>query len=221
MGKGQLAGIPNWLKEKIKKVETSVKGIETSLMDIAIPLLVTDWVANEDGTYSQAVTVNGLSGDAVPLIALSSVADVGTEDELYSYACISDVVTSENTITFIASKLPTISFTVVAKGVVAAENSAVADITALVGRVSELESELGGLVKTKDVLLAIDQNGYVTLPVTVDHALFSVIVYQGDNVSYYAMPRYNAAKTHYIVEVYDNDDVPLADTTAHFIIKYI
>ena len=45
MGQGQLAGIPNWLKKRIK-------GIETHLADIAIPLLLSDWAENEDGTFT-------------------------------------------------------------------------------------------------------------------------------------------------------------------------
>ena len=113
--------------------------------DVAVPLLVSDWV-EEDGTYIQNITVAGLGMGNVPVIALSSVNEIASEDELYSYACISDVVVpAEETIKFIASEKPSISFTVVVKGVVAAENTTVADITALVGRVSELETEVDGL----------------------------------------------------------------------------
>lgn len=139
MGIGQLAGIPNWLKNKIKK-------IEVSLTDIAIPLLLLDWIAQEDGTYTQVVTVDGLSADSVPVVALSSVNDIASEDELNSYACIKDIVTAENQITFIASELPPISFTVVAKGVAAAQNDVTSDITALVDRVSKLETKKYGVL---------------------------------------------------------------------------
>lgn len=132
MGKGQLAGIPNWLKKRIK-------GIEGHLTDIAIPLLLSDWAENEDGTFTQTVTVDGLGADSVPVIALSSVEPIASEDELYSYACISDVETQENKMIFTASELPSISFTVVAKGAVLSETSTVSDVTSLVGKINELE----------------------------------------------------------------------------------
>ena len=126
---------------EIADLEYRVQKLETSLKDVAIPLLLDNWV-EEDGVYVQNITVDGLSGDIVPVIALSSVNEEASEEELYAYSCIADVVVTEGNIKFIASDMPGISFTVVAKGVTANENNVVADITALVGRVSELENEL-------------------------------------------------------------------------------
>ena len=111
------------------------------LTDIAVPLMLTGWV-EEDGVFVQNIAVTGLGTTNVPVIALSSVNEIASDDELDSYACISDVVVTENNLKFIASEKPSISFTVVVKGVVASVNNTIADITALVGRVSELESEL-------------------------------------------------------------------------------
>ena len=68
-----------------------------------------------------------------------------TEDELYSYSCIADIVVTEGNIKFIASEKPSISFTVIAKGVSANENNVAADITALVGKIDELETEVDKL----------------------------------------------------------------------------
>ena len=159
----------------IKKVDA----IETSLTDIAIPLLVSDWVLDEaTSTYSQDITINGLGGDSVPLVALSSVGDIATEEEIEAYACISDVVTSENTMTFIASELPKISFTVVAKGVVAAENSSVADITALVGRVSELEEANATLKSNIDSMHKLSAIG-----MTTENTIYEIIQAMDINTS--------------------------------------
>lgn len=125
----------------ITELENRVEALEADLKDVVIPLLLTDWVEEGDN-FVQNITVDGLSGDIVPIIALSSVGENATEDENHSYACISDVVVTEGNIKFIASEKPSISFTVVAKGVSANVDNVVADVTALVGRVSELEGEV-------------------------------------------------------------------------------
>ena len=136
MGRGQIIGDHNWLKRKIDKIDNP------SLSDVAVPLLLTEWTENEDGTFTQSASVDGLDDGFNPIVILSPVENRASEDELKSYACISDVLTADNTITFIASKKPLISFTVIVKSVTASNNSAIADVTALVGKVSELETGL-------------------------------------------------------------------------------
>ena len=143
--KGAIGGSGEAPSADLTELENRVAALENKVVesgkDVVIPLLLDNWV-EEENIFVQNITVDGLSGDIVPLIALSTVGEIATDDENYSYACISDVVVTEGNIKFIASEKPTISFTVIAKGVSANENNVAADITALVGRVSELESEV-------------------------------------------------------------------------------
>ncbi len=124
--------------------EDRIKNIEIGLSDIPIPLLLTEWVES-NGTFTQTVAVNGVSGDTTPSIQISPVGDIATDDELNSFACISGVKTIDGAIVFIATEKPSISFTVVAKCLLASGSSAVVDVTKVVGRVSELETEVDKL----------------------------------------------------------------------------
>ncbi len=121
-----------------------LRNLEIGLSDIPVPLLLTEWV-EDNGTFTQTVAVNGVKGTENPTIQISPVGDLATEDELNSFACISGVKTIEDGIVFIASEKPSISFTVIAKCVLASGGSAIVDVTAIVGRVSELETEVDGL----------------------------------------------------------------------------
>lgn len=169
MGKGQTAGANAYLQKQID-------AINVSLTDVVIPLLLSDWTDNGDGTYIQTVAVNGLSGDSNPTIQLSPVGDVASADENDSLACISGVKTTDGNMTFIANELPKISFTVIAKGVIAGVNDVTADITALVGRVSELEKteilyeantfkikKSGNVIDIIFVQQTCDESGYVDI----------------------------------------------------------
>ena len=90
----------------------------------------------------------------------------------FSYACISDVVVTEGNIKFIASDYPTVSFTVVVKGVSVVGENVVAEVTSLVARISELEeknTELNSKITelSTDVLLPISgalTKGTFTMP---------------------------------------------------------
>jgi hypothetical protein len=122
-----------------------VNELEKGMSNIAIPLLLDDWIANDNGTFTQEVAVEGITAESSPLVVLSSVGDIATEDELNSFACISSVYTIEGGIVFIASEKPSISFTVIAKCVLASGGSGIVDVSAIVGRVSELETEVDWL----------------------------------------------------------------------------
>lgn len=142
--KDTIVGAINWLHEKLTSAEERLDAVEVSLADVPIPLLLSDWVA-EGEYFVQNIAVEGLGTDCSPLIALSSVGEMATEDELYSYACIYDVVVTEGNLKFIASEKPPISFTVIAKGVVAGEGQEVSAVTSLVAKVSELETDVDAL----------------------------------------------------------------------------
>ena len=128
----------------VLKNDDRLTKLEICLKDIPLPLLRTEWV-EDNGVYKQTALVEGLKTDSTPSIMLSSVGEEATEEELNAYACLDRYEVEDGSITFIASAIPSISFTVIAKGVIASEGQAIADVTALVGRVSELESEIDNL----------------------------------------------------------------------------
>ena len=127
--------------ERIKELEAGGGSSAATAVDIAIPLLKENWnLENEE--YKQIVVVNGLDEDASPIIVLSPVNDEATQEELDAYNCLTnDVIVSDGFITFTAKQLPEISFTVIAKGA-SATGDAVATVTGLVNKVSELEEEV-------------------------------------------------------------------------------
>lgn len=121
-------------------------GSGSSFKDVTVPLLLDNWVLDEtDNTYSYTTTVNGLTSTSNPIVLLSSSGDEATDDELDSYACISNITTAEDSITFIASEKPSISFTVIVKSVTAAEGGSAAVVTELVTKVDGLETQVGEL----------------------------------------------------------------------------
>ena len=117
-----------------------LEDLELGINGVAIPLLKDNWVA-DNGAYKQTVAIDGMKDDSEPFIVLSTVEAEATDEELNAYACLEDrTIVEDGSITFFASEIPSISFTVIAKGVIASEGQAIADVTALVGRISELES---------------------------------------------------------------------------------
>jgi hypothetical protein len=149
-GNGNNTAIDAELRTRVDELETEVDNltdkvaeVETSLKDAIIPLLLDNWVADGDN-YTYTATVEGVTSEYVPLITLTSAGDTATEDELNAYYCITDVVTSDGTIKFIASEKPNMSFTVTAKNATTAESN-VTDVTALVTKINELETEVSTL----------------------------------------------------------------------------
>jgi hypothetical protein len=121
-----------------------LEDIETNLKDIAIPLLKDDWT-EDNGVYKQTVLVDGLKADWTPNIMLSSVGAEATDDELNAFACLDEYNVEDGSITFVASEIPSISFTVIAKGVMTSDSQTISDVTALVSKVNELETEIDEL----------------------------------------------------------------------------
>jgi adenylate cyclase class 2 len=101
-----------------QELEIEVDKLKTSLVGITVELPLSDWIFDETyNTYSQTITIEGVSEDSVPIIALKSAGEQATEEELSSYAYISDVITEDNSIKFIASEKPLVSLSVVAKSI--------------------------------------------------------------------------------------------------------
>lgn len=142
--------------KSIGDLTKKVDEINVCLTDVAVPLILSDWTVLDEaeGTYQQVVTVEGITENTVPVVVLSSADIKATEEELYSYSCISDVITSDGAITFIATEKPTISFTVIAKGILTDTNTN-AQVTALVARISNLEIEVDKL-KTSLVGITVE-----------------------------------------------------------------
>ena len=127
----------------------------TVVNDVAIPLLLDNWNLNEENnTYYQTVTVEGLSEDSNPIIVMSPVGETPTTEELNAFNCLTnDITVANNSITFTAKELPSMSFTVVAKGSTA-NGDAVATVTELVAKVSKMEQDMINKVDTTDTRLS-------------------------------------------------------------------
>lgn len=122
-----------------------LEDLELGINGVPIPLLKDNWVA-DNGAYKQTVAIDGMKDGSEPFIVLSTVDAEATDEELNAYACLEDrTIVEDGSITFFASEVPSISFTVIAKGVIASEGQAIADVTALVSKVNELESEIDNL----------------------------------------------------------------------------
>jgi hypothetical protein len=129
--------------EVVQDIEDKVIDLENKLRDVTIPLLMNEWVADGD-TYTYTVEVEGVTSEYVPLVILSSVDEIATTEELRAYHCITDVYATDGIIKFIASSKPDMSFTVIAKNATIAE-STVVDVTGLVGKINELETEINNI----------------------------------------------------------------------------
>ncbi len=129
----------------LNNLQDAVVGLENNVKGVAIPLMSDAWTL-DGNIYKQTVAVDGLKADSNPLIVPSPANVEATEEELNAWDCLLDeTIVEDGSITFVASKIPSISFTVIAKGVMAGEGQAIADVTNLVAKVNELESEVDGL----------------------------------------------------------------------------
>ena len=99
--------------------------------DIVIPLLLDKWTLDgTTGNYIQTVNVEGLTEDANPIIVLGSADTVATEDELNAFNClVNEVEVTNGAIKFVAKTKPSISFNVIAKGAVGADNSTIVSLS--------------------------------------------------------------------------------------------
>lgn len=120
-------------------VYEAIQNIQTSLKDIEITLSVDAWTLDEtDNTYKQMIAIEGLSANSNPIIVLNPENEEATDDELNAFACLLDeTIIAEDTITFVASQVPTISFSVIAKNVISSGEDKVIELET---RVSELET---------------------------------------------------------------------------------
>lgn len=165
-GKFYLAGTKVYMnKDGLWELLTSTSGDAAGASDIAIPLLIDNWVFDEEnGEYVQTVSISGLREESSPLIVPSPVGDSLTDEELSAYNCLkNDIHIEVGLITFRAYKIPSISFTVIAKGA-SATGDAVATVTALVAKVSELEAEVDANASTITKLNS-DLNDFISFAI--------------------------------------------------------
>jgi hypothetical protein len=126
-------------------IRKSITDIQDSLKGILVPLMLTDWVENtKNNTFTQTISIEGLDGDFNPFIVLNPAGNEPTVNESESFACITGATINDGSIVFTADEKPAISFTVIVKNVIA-NDIVVADTTALVGRIGELETEINEL----------------------------------------------------------------------------
>lgn len=136
-------------------LQNEIDSIKVSLTDVGISLLESNWVAQDDGTYKQDINVEGLSGESAPIILLNSAGGIPNLDELATYNLLSAVTTADGVMTFIASAKPEHSISVVAKGVVADSNSAIAELATLTREVDKLSNDVAK-IQQEGAMVALD-----------------------------------------------------------------
>lgn len=149
-GKLYLGGTKVYLnKDGLWELLTSTSGGGSESNDIAIPLLAGDWVEDESGKYTQRVFVVGLTEDSNPIIVANAAGRKFTREELEAFKCLTnDIFVEEGYITFTAKEIPSMSLTVIAKGVsatgdtVATVSSLIEKYNALAAKATALENEI-------------------------------------------------------------------------------
>ena len=105
--------------------------------------MANSWVYDDTlEAFAQTVLIKGLTETANPIILLSSVDEQANKEELDAYLCIKEANINEGSITFVADEKPAISITLIVKNIVASDSTTIDDITALVDKINELESEI-------------------------------------------------------------------------------
>lgn len=174
-----------------------VEELENRIQDVPLALLNGSWVREEDENgnllyYRQDVEVKGLSADSTPMILPKWAGEEPVEEELNAYDClIGEPIITEGNIRFMANPMPQWSFTMVAKGAMAAEGQDIDAVAGLVAKMNELETEVDVLNRNKQGVLDWDNqidissiiqnsNGDNTYTVPSDGVLY-VRISSGDN----------------------------------------
>ena len=130
------------VQEVIEELDASIIESSLNVKDVEVDLPLENWTEETDGTFSQTVAVDGITSSHNPVVFLKPAGQVGTEEELDSCACISSIITDENSIKFITDEKPTVSFAVVVKNTIVSEEDAAAKVAVLENQVDELEMNL-------------------------------------------------------------------------------
>lgn len=89
---------------------------EITSKDLIVELPVDKWTKQYDNEYTQTVVIDGVDASINPIVSLFYSGEEATDDELNAYTCLSEVTTLDNAIKFVAIEKPSITFSVIVKG---------------------------------------------------------------------------------------------------------
>ena len=89
---------------------------EITSKDLIVELPVGKWTKQYDNEYTQTVVIDGVDASINPIVSLFYSGEEATDDELNAYTCLSEITTLDNAIKFVAIEKPSISFSVIVKG---------------------------------------------------------------------------------------------------------
>ena len=89
---------------------------EITSKDLIVELPVGKWTKQYDNEYTQTVVIDGVDASINPIVSLFYSGEEATDDELNAYTCLSEVTTLDNAIKFVAIEKPSITFSVIVKG---------------------------------------------------------------------------------------------------------
>ena len=89
---------------------------EITSKDLIVELPVGNWTKQYDNEYTQTVVIDGVDASINPIVSLFYSGEEATDDELNAYTCLSEITTLDNAIKFVAIEKPSISFSVIVKG---------------------------------------------------------------------------------------------------------
>ena len=89
---------------------------EITSKDLIVELPVGKWTKQYDNEYTQTVVIDVVDSSINPIVSLFYSGEEATDDELNAYTCLSEVTTLDNAIKFVAIEKPSITFSVIVKG---------------------------------------------------------------------------------------------------------
>ena len=89
---------------------------EITSKDLIVELPVGKWTKQYDNEYTQTVVIDGVDASINPIVSLFYSGEEATDDELNAYTCLSEITTLDNAIKFVAIEKPSITFSVIVKG---------------------------------------------------------------------------------------------------------
>ena len=107
----------------LSSFNTKIDNVDTKIDNVAESRTITlnsgQWTSDSEGTiYTQAITINGITGDSTPIVALNlSNTEVSELETVKAgWSLIYKALTTENTITFYATGAPTVNVPLIVKG---------------------------------------------------------------------------------------------------------
>ena len=89
---------------------------EITSKDLIVELPVGKWTKQYDNEYTQTIVIDGVDASINPIVSLFYSGEEATDDELNAYTCLSEITTLDNAIKFVAIEKPSITFSVIVKG---------------------------------------------------------------------------------------------------------